>query len=110
MSMEYNVIFHIEGCGFKGKMYEADLKREFVDMYNNFCDIVNPQLETWNKEYDASDQVLTYEGFIYEKYLPIAKNLRSYWLKGDVDKEDVIFIARMKGLPESKIYITLEER
>lgn len=105
---DYAVVFHIEGCGFKGEMYKPMIQSEFVGLYNAFCDEVNPMLEIWNKEFDAPDQILQYERFIYEKELPIAKKLRSYWLKGDVDPESCAFIARMKGLPESKIYITIK--
>lgn len=106
---EYAVVFHMENCGFKGELYKDQIQNEFVGMYNDFCDQVNPLYETWNKEYDVPDQILEYEAFIAEKQLPIATKLKSFWLKGDVDPKNAQFIAHVKGLPDSKIYITLKE-
>lgn len=110
---EYIVVFHMEGCGFKGEFYKDQIQKEFVYMHNDFGDQVNPLLETWNKEYDEYDvpnQILEYEAFIAEKELPIATKLKSFWLKGDVDPENAQFVAHIKGLPDSKIYITLREK
>jgi len=110
---EYAVVFHMENCGFKGELYKDQIQAEFVGMYNDFCDQVNPLFEVWNKEYDeydAPNQILEYEAFIAEKQLPIATKLKSFWLKGDIDATNAQFIARMKGLPDSKIYITLREK
>lgn len=106
----YAVEFHMDGCGFNGLMFRLMIRSEFVMLYNAFCEEVNPMLEIWNKEYDTPDQIFQYERFIYEKMLPIAKKLRSRWLEGDIDRESCTFIARMKGRPDSKIYVTLKER
>lgn len=110
---DYTVVFHFDGLD--DAIYTPTLKSifisEFVKLYNQFCEFVNPNYESWNTEFNMiGGSHDDYVRFIRNKLLPFAKRLNGSFMYGDITEDEAQFICRFKHDHNSTIYFTLREK
>ena len=110
---DYTVVFHFDGLddAICTPALKSIFKMEFVDLYNQFCERVNPNYASWNAEFatiGGSDD--DYTRFIRNKLLPYALTLRGRFMYGDVTEDEAQFICHFMYDPNATMYITLKKK
>lgn len=83
--LTYKVKFKYEGVEPKGLMKRL-IENAYVQIYNHYCDIVNPLLDGWNRMYtgpnDGGDPGSQYDSFIRQKEMGVVDMINSIWING----------------------------
>lgn len=99
---------------------KAYTERVFVDMYNQFCEQVNPLIARWNNEYTGPDDGINPDGqymqFMHKKYQGIIDdkinpyiNIWKPFLNGNINRffigDELTFCAELDNGTTISLYL-----